>query len=161
MNSESFLKRLTAVLSDVPDIPGLHSNQWEFVSDGEATPLHAVVSNEAHVRLIRLQTMRIMEQKALEAFETEKTTLPPIPEKEAQQKAFIQETSDLLDRQVISRARVKLLEHLMIEAVRAAVPSECDNHDVDYIIHPSRSIAWNRRPIEDLRFLGDRELDSV
>lgn len=145
MNS-SFLSTLLAVLSDEEDIPALPHDRL-ITSYRMGDPVKAEVTRRILLKLTRLQTL------CFQVYETGE-----MPELDAMKQMASETGSGIADVRANSlgtqddmACRIMMLERLMVEVVREAVPAECDKFEVQYYVHADGTIM--RRPIERRRFL--------
>jgi hypothetical protein len=145
MNS-SFLATLLAVLGDQPEIENLPDNQL-IASDHEGERLDKVATRPIFRKIARLQTLcfRAHEDARMPELDATKEIAATTGGSTAEIMA------NALGIQEDSTRRIMMLERLIVELVREAVPAEIERLDVEYVAHVDAVIM--RRPIRRQRFL--------
>lgn len=145
MNS-SFLTTLMAVLSDQNEIENLPNDKL-IASNHESNPIKQVVPTTVLIKIARLQTL------AFQAHNKSKMpncdVIKSIAEVTGSNTA--QTMADSLGVQEDATRRIIMIERLIVEVVREAIPAECERNDVEYFANTNGLIM--RRPINYRRFL--------
>lgn len=145
MNS-SFLATLTAVLSGQDEIENLPNDRligFDYLGD----PVEQTVPMSVFLKLARLQTLSFQahEKSEMPSYEVVKNVVEVTGGNAAQT------ITDSLGVQEDDTRRIMMIERLIVEVVREAIPAECERNDVEYFAHVSGVIM--RRPINNRRFL--------
>lgn len=131
-----FLTTLTAILTDVVNIPGYNENDNLIAEDGEPVP--GQFPQIEMIKLVRLQTMidRISSQ----------SNIPEMSEIKDIQDVTNSAFHEVLGRSVriSSRAirQIKLLNQWIEEIVHKAIPSETTREDVVYRINAKYCLVY-------------------
>jgi len=144
MNS-SFLFTLLAVLSDEEDILALSHDR--LITSYRMGDPAAEVTKKTLLKLTRLQTL------CFQAHETGEMPELNVMEQMASEtgSGVADVMANSLGTQEDMTHRVMMLERLMVEVVREAVPAECDKFEVQYYVCDGGTIMSH--PIERRRFL--------
>lgn len=135
MNS-SFLATLVAVLSDEPTIPDLPDDRLNAVTQVGHVVAGEGVTNLLLKKVARLQTLCVRE--------TQKCAIPDVADMRTMTSVMSGAFSDTFASAIAvgedATLRIEMLEQLIVEVVRTAVPSECDYMDVGYHVHESGNL---------------------
>ncbi len=138
----SFLQTVLAVLTGQDEISELPSDKLIALTNGE--PIERRLSQEDLHKIIRLQTLIVHEQERGAMFEQ-----GGLPEEDGQDTQNVM--AQYLAVQEDATARVIMLERLIVELVREAVPAECERFDVRYSVNLSLEVLRSR--VSHHRFL--------
>lgn len=145
MNS-SFLATLLAVLGDQPEIENLPNNQL-IASDYEGERLDKESTRPIFHKIARLQTLCFRAYE--DAQMSELDTIKEITATTGGSTAEIMDNA--LRIQEDATRRIMMLERLIVELVREAIPAEIERLNVEYVAHIDAVLM--RRPIQRQRFL--------
>lgn len=145
MNS-SFLATLMAVLSDQDEIENLPNDKL-IASELIGEPLESAVTMPIFLKIARLQTL------AFRAHEIgEMPSFDSITQISGTTGGDAAKTiADSLGVKEDATRRIMMIERLIVEIVREAVPAECERNNVEYFGHLSGVIM--RRATNSQRFL--------
>jgi hypothetical protein len=145
MNS-SFLATLTAVLSGQDKIENLPQDKL-IATNHMGDPIQHIVPVSVFLKLARLQTLAFQayEKSEMPSYGTVKSVVEVTGGNTAQTMA------NSLEIQEDAARRITMIERLIVEVVREAIPAECEQNDVEYFAHVSGVIM--RRPSNNRRIL--------
>lgn len=145
MNS-SFLATLSAVLSGQDEIENLPKNKL-IASDQEGEEVKQTVPPHVFLMIARLQTLAFMEddQSAMQPGENTAAVLETIGDDP------VNTIPNALMVQEDGTRRIAMIERLIVEIVREALPAECEVFGVEYFAH--ESCVLMRRPTLQRRYL--------
>ena len=142
----SFVEILQLILTDAKEIKGLADDEL-IAHDYPATMVRWRLSPDTFYRLARLQTLK--------AREFERGAMPDISGIKQVVVETGKDTAEVMSRSIAvsedSLRRVMLLEQLIVEIVREAIPAESENLGVEYFVGPSADVYF--RPLAEHRFL--------
>lgn len=131
--SRSFLTVLTEVLAERPQIPELPDDQLNAMyGEYEGEEVQSPNIDDILLKKIaRLQTLSVREHQ--------RCRMPEVVEMRSAAgltgASFPNVFAGALSIAEDSTRRIEMLEQLIVEAVRDAIPSECDIMDVGYALH--------------------------
>lgn len=137
-----------AVLSDQPEIDTLPANKLNVFDMGE--PIGMRLPHSILKRIVRLQTLIVREQQK---GEMPKVDVMEGLETPAERTHFSQLSAmaNALGIMEDGTRRIMMIERLIVEIVREAVPTECERLDVRYCVNMQLEVLWSKSPQQ--RFL--------
>lgn len=125
--NRSFLSILTAVLNDEDDIPELPDDALKTV-----TQVGQVVSGDGVTSQLLKKVKRLQTLCGLDFATYGMPSVTKVPS--------VRLTAIFFARNTIER--IEMIEQLIVEVVREAVPVERERHDVGYAVHLSDSLMY-------------------
>ena len=142
----NFLSTFLAVLNDQQEIPELPSNNLRAF-DWDEPSVEREIPNQLLLKVARLQTLGVLVNKQGKLPDFEETNRIA----ELTGVSFMETAANALCTSEDSTYRCMMLERVIIEVVRGAIPTECHYFDVSYFVHRDRTLR--RRPMSQRRFL--------
>lgn len=145
----TFLETIVAILSDQPVIDTLPNDKLNVFDIGKPIGGRRLPMNVLQ-RLARLQTLIVRAQSMGEMPATDVMEGLQDPG-ERTQLSQLDAMAAALGIQEDSTRRIMMLERLIVEIVREAVPTECERLDVRYCVNMQLEVLWSPSPRQ--RFL--------
>lgn len=136
----TFTETLRAILSDQSEIPKLPEDKLVAFSEGQSIPTKLPL----HIlhRLVRLQTLIVQEQQRGEMPDTDVLEGLGLASEQSEG-SKLNSMAKSLSVQEDATKRILMLEQLIVEIVREAVPSECERFDVRYCVNLELDVLWS------------------
>lgn len=139
----TFYKILAAVLNDRARIQALPDSSLWALTTGE--PVGKKIPEKAALRIARLQTLILREGKA--AVSSVADSVFGVRRSDAELLQRISTARRKMgDKNAEKTARIRMLERLIVEAVRDEIPEECDQYRVRYCVNDKGELLRSPDP---------------
>lgn len=144
MSTIRFTQIICDILSDKPEIPGLPNSKMISYRT-VARPGTALVNNVPKLTFLKLCRLQTLKQQ-----EMEKGEMPALDALKDQAQAVGKNVAMVMCQTLAvnqdSKDRVAMIVRLMIEVVRDAIPTECDQLGREYYVDSNEGVMW--RPVD-------------
>ncbi len=137
----SFLEKVVAILLNMNEISGLNFDDLIALETGE--PIGGKVEGPILMILMRLQTMIVQECEKGSRPEGADEFFGLEPEADESGAATSIASANALKLYDDTTARVLMLERIITEVIRQAIPTECERFGARYCIAPNGRVLWS------------------